>query len=138
MAWIIALGIGGGYAEVSFSCGAFGCTDEVGDGTVDKIHPFLEAIFGIPLLLSPAILGAAPAIVRSFLKRIDLRWSVGYSIASIVLSFLLYFAIGALLLIGIVRYVLDPSLFPEIVLFPLALVPLPWIVDRLIKAALGG
>ena len=152
VAIIIAMGIGGGWTEWegkdvegSNTGGAdFGpclvpsCAEESENSPERKPPRPLEKIFGIPLLLSPAILGAAPAIVRSFLKRIDLIWSIGYSMASIVLSSMLYLVIGALLLIGVVRYVLDPSLFPEIILFPLALAPLPWIVDRLIKAALGG
>jgi hypothetical protein len=56
--------------------------------------------------------------------------SIGYSVISMVLSSLLYLVIARLLFIGILRYVLDPSLLPEIILFPVALLIIPWLVDR--------
>lgn len=152
VAIIIAIGIGGGWTEwngkdtvasdtggANFGpCIAPSCGGK--SGSIPKREPpaLLEAIFGLPLLLAPAALGAAPTIVRSFSARFGLARSIAFSALSAALSSLLYFVIAALLFIGILRYVLDPSLFPEIILFPLALLPIPWSVDQLTRIILKG
>lgn len=144
VAMVIAISIGGGWAEweggqreddnkggASFGpCLAPSCGEEAENAPARETPALLEAVFGVPLLISPIILGAVPAIVRSFSARDTLMHSIGYSVISMVLSSLLYLVIAGLLFIGILRYVLDPSLLPEIILFPVALLPIPWLVDR--------
>lgn len=147
VAIVIAISIGGGWTNwegkdrdagdtsgTSFGpCLAPSCGEESESAIKREPPPVLEALFGVPLLLAPALVGALPAIVRSFLSRAGFARSVGFSLVSLLIRSVLYFLVSALLFIGIVRYVLDPSLLPEIILFPLALLPIPWVVDRVMR-----
>lgn len=151
VAIVIAIGVGGGWTEwkgrdrepsntggASFGpCIAPSCGEESGGALEREPPPLLEAVFGVPLLLAPGLIGAVPAVVRSFSARVGFLWFAGFSLISVILGFVLYFVVGALLFIGILRYVLDPSLLPEIILFPLALLPIPWVVDRVVRILLS-